>query len=623
MKYFLISIIFITAIFQDCFAQIHHEADPISFVLSVHNKLDFVELTALNGVSRPESNTDKLPLYAGYKLPFDKNGMTNGEWNHLKNGWHVWRLGVRVDDAKGINFYFNDLQLGKNEMLFVYSIDRSSVLGAFSETNNGKYFATEFIPGESVIIEFNTLINDGFIPFDIKNVGVSVLDISGNERGFGDSDDCEILVNCPEGDNWQDERNSVARILVSEGTSLFWCTGSLMNNTNLDATPYLLTANHCGENSSEEDYSGWVFYFNFQSEDCEMPVLEPDHHSMTGATLIAHANGSTSSGSDFKLLLLKDDVPDPYAPFYNGWDRTGNGATSGIGIHHPEGDLKMISTYSNPLVSTDYNNENPNENGNYWKVVWSETETGHGVTEGGSSGSPIFSQDGFVVGTLSGGRASCLSQDLPDYYGKFSYSWESNGPDSSQQLKPWLDPKDSGVERLKGSTIDSNLVLANFYANSTKIKVGQSVIFYNQSEGDINSYEWYFEGGNPDYSELEYPYSVEYNNAGEYDVMLIAKSYSGNDTLIISDYIHVLPTITPNPSSGKFLITFGDTIPTDLNINVTDLQGRNINFDSRPERFNTQYIYLGLQSSGIYLISIYSNGNREVLKASLIRQNKD
>jgi len=622
MKYFLIFIIFFATIFQDCFAQIHREADPISSTFAIRNHLPFIELSPSGDVSNPKAMADKQPLYAGYKIPFDQREMANGVWTHLKNGWHVWQLGIKLTEAKGLNCYFNNLQLSKGEMLFVYSEDRSIVLGAFTEANNGKYLATEFVPGEVVIIEFNTLISDEIIPFIIKSVGVSVLNISNAARGFGDSDDCEILVNCPEGDDWQDERNSVTRILVSEGESLFWCTGSLMNNTNLDATPYFLTANHCGENASEGDYSSWVFYFNFQSEDCEMPVFEPDHHSLSGATLLARANGSTNSGSDFKLLLLSDDVPDSYSPFYNGWDWSDDGATSGTGIHHPEGDLKMISTYYTPLVSTDYNNETPNEDGKYWKVIWSETETGHGVTEGGSSGSPLFSEDGYVVGALSGGRASCLSQDKPDYYGKFSYSWASNGADSSRQLKPWLDPKDSGIKRLRGSTIDSNTVLANFSANSTEIRVGRSVTFYNQSEGEITAYEWQFEGGVPDYSELENPPPVEYNNIGEFDVMLIAKSYAGNDTLIIKDYIQVLPTITPNPSTGYFKITFGDKVPDDLDIQVTDMQGRHINYYVSQSDESSIILNLSQQNSGVYLIAILTNGKREVMKATVIRQSK-
>jgi len=89
----------------------------------------------------------------------------------------------------------------------------------------------------------------------------------------------------------------------------------------------------------------------------------------------------------------------------------------------------------------------------HWKVVWVETPTNWGVTEGGSSGSPIFDEQGRIVGSLSGGLASCANPEGPDYYGKFSYHWESNGNHDTTRLKPWLDPDDTGTVILDGSTM--------------------------------------------------------------------------------------------------------------------------------------------------------------------------
>ena len=85
-----------------------------------------------------------------------------------------------------------------------------------------------------------------------------------------------------------------------------------------------------------------------------------------------------------------------------------------------------------------------------WRVFWASTDNGHGVTEGGSSGSPIFNQDGHIVGTLSGGSSYCDYPNYPDYYGKLSYHWLSNGAADNRRLKPWLDPTESGVTTLEG-----------------------------------------------------------------------------------------------------------------------------------------------------------------------------
>ena len=616
-NYFLLFIL-IFAFVSSGFCQISEKEDPVSSEQTVRQVVSFVKI--VSSIPEPEisSKVDNQPLYAGYKIELNETETKAGSWVALNSGWRVWRLGLTVENAEGLNVYFRDVKLQKGERLFIYNPSKTVLLGAFTDVNNGKFLATEFISGEKIIIEFNTKNLLATLPFEIEEVGVSVLNHSGTKSGFGGAGSCEILVNCPEGDDWKPERNGVARVLVSEGGGLYWCSGTLVNNTSQDGTPYFITANHCGQNADSADYSQWIFYFNYESRDCEFPVLEPPHQSISGAKLLAHANSSTSSGSDFKLLLLADEVPPEYEPYYSGWDRSGSGASAGVGIHHPEGDLKMISTYNDPLVSTNYNNPAPDGNGKYWMVHWSETESGHGVTEGGSSGSPIFSQGGYVVGLLSGGRASCSAQDQPDYYGKFSYSWESNGSDSAQQLKPWLDPVNLNVERLPGYNKDTLTFAANFSASTTEIKVGGSVNFFNQSQGDIIGYEWYFEGGIPNKSVSETPPTIRYSEVGEFDVMLVAKTNKNSDTLLVKDYIHVLPSLTPNPSAGHFSVNFGQEMPQELDIHVTDIRGKNVNFFMSEGFGNSVVIDLSQLSSGVYIIRVTADGNMETLKAMLI-----
>ena len=88
----------------------------------------------------------------------------------------------------------------------------------------------------------------------------------------------------------------------------------------------------------------------------------------------------------------------------------------------------------------------------HWRVIWAQTANGHGVTEGGSSGSPLFDNTGHIIGNLTGGESSCdtANLDKPDYFGKFSYSWSSCGPDSTWQLSYWLDPDSTGELVLEG-----------------------------------------------------------------------------------------------------------------------------------------------------------------------------
>jgi hypothetical protein len=181
---------------------------------------------------------------------------------------------------------------------------------------------------------------------------------------------------------------------------------------------------------------------------------------MTGAKLKAHGGNGGDTGSDFCLVLLNENVPDTFNVFFNGWNRKDTTSPSGVTIHHPGGDVMKISTYNQPLVTDNYlGNPNPC----HWRVSWIATPNGHGVTEGGSSGSPLFDNHGRIVGTLTGGDSSCdpAYLDSPDYYGKFSWSWDKNGADSTTRLKDWLDPDNTGILKIDGLPLGMPVITDN------------------------------------------------------------------------------------------------------------------------------------------------------------------
>lgn len=282
---------------------------------------------------------------------------------------------------------------------------------------------------------------------------------------FGDSQFCEVNVNCSEGNNYQDIKNSVVRILTKIGSAYFWCTGSIINNTSFDHTPYLLSAEHCALNASNfadsTDLSNWEFYFHYESQGCTSPASEGNlaNNKITGAFLRAHSHDNGGdTGSDFLLLELdlsfnNGVFPPSIDPYFAGWSRADVTSSSGVCIHHPEGDLKKISTSTTPSVSGEYGTTMTNT---HWLVTWSQTQHGHGVTEGGSSGSPYLNGNKQIVGTLTGGYASCSFNTGEDFYGKFSYHWDQNGTSASYRLKDWLDPQNTGALTLSGATLSDS-----------------------------------------------------------------------------------------------------------------------------------------------------------------------
>jgi len=398
------------------------------------------------------SGKHALPMRFAVSVPANIDFSKQATWSDLPNGGKVCRLSLIVPHAQALIVYYQKFRIPKGGQLFLYNHDKWQVIGAFTELTNlkGGAFANEMIQGEKLTLEYYQAEGVSELPeFVINEVGYvyRTAEYFFGQRGFGGSGACEVNVNCNEGQDWQNQKRSVARIIVKQGPSQYWCTGSLLNNTRYDNTPYFLTADHCGPNASVADLNQWVFYFNYEGPDCEDPVSDSAFNSntMVGATKKARSGGAGLE-SDFKLLLLNESVPESYHPYFNGWTAWNFSYESGVTIHHPQGDIRKISTYNTSLISASWGNT-PNT---HWKVVWAETDNGYGVTEGGSSGSPIYNNHYQVIGQLTGGDASCANLTGPDYYGKIAYSWDANSSADSTMLKPWLDPQNTGVHSMGG-----------------------------------------------------------------------------------------------------------------------------------------------------------------------------
>lgn len=89
--------------------------------------------------------------------------------------------------------------------------------------------------------------------------------------------------------------------------------------------------------------------------------------------------------------------------------------------------------------------------------------------------------------------------------------------------------------------------------------IATAVEFEDESLGDIISWNWTFEGGNPSSSTVQNPV-VTYNTQGEYDVRLIVYDGSVYDTLLNPEYILVItPPVQPNTPAGPTAICQDDT----------------------------------------------------------------
>jgi hypothetical protein len=595
------------------YSQISDGGKPLSFIrgeLDDSFPLILLEAPDVSKLIAEDSKTDAGvgPYQIATAIPVEIDLMKEGSWTSFSRSERVLRIGIESKGAKALILYYNHFSIPEGGRLFIFSADKKQLLGAFTSKNNpsGGYFATEMIKGDALVLEYQAPAFSNIDPV-IEIYQVHYVYRDADLQIKGQSGPCEVNVNCSEGDAWQNEKRSVAKIVLKAGSGTYLCTGALVNNVRQDSTPYFLTARHCGSSASLSDYSQWVFHFNYEAPHCEDPLQDPPSGTITGASLIAQAPDGPDNGSDFKLLSLSQKVPDNFNPYFSGWNRDGQASSSGVGIHHPKGDIKKISRYTDALVSTNYSSGGSNFNGLYWRVVWAETFHGHGVTEGGSSGSPIFDNTGKIVGTLTGGAASCSDLTAPDWYGKFSYHWSSNGISSDDRLSPYLDPDNSGTQSMNGFGYGS-LLSANFKTDTTVISIGGRVSFIDQSNGDPESWNWSFWGGSPSNYTGQSPSGIMYLDYGTYDVQLIAGKGSTSDTLLRSNYIRVTPNIYPNPAHNYVVVDFGRREVDFVSIEIFNLRGQVVRtYESDAPVSGIWKTPLGDITAGTYVLRIKTN----------------
>jgi PKD repeat protein len=250
----------------------------------------------------------------------------------------------------------------------------------------------------------------------------------------------------------------------------------------------------------------------------------------------------------------------------------------------------------------------------HWETYWTETANGYGVTEGGSSGSPLFNITGQVVGTLTGGGSYCSSPELSDFFGKISYGWQSNGTADSNQLRPWLDPAGTSATHLGGS-YNSVIPVARFSADTTTIPIGSTLSFYDLSINNPTGWHWYFEGGSPSEWEEQFPPAIAYNVYGQYTVRLVVTNSYGMDSLVKEGYLNVTALAFPNPTSGKLSILLGSGEHSGLSIQVFNVTGAKVSTNDFGDYSNSSVtLDLSDQPAGLYFITIRTDNTMQIQK---------
>jgi formylglycine-generating enzyme required for sulfatase activity len=396
---------------------------------------------------------------------------THGVWEDVDEDTLLWRVPITSPGALSLSLGFSRYSMPPGGRLYIYSADRTQVLGPFTAKDNKKHgqLWTALIHSDSIVVELVLpLLEVPKMQVELTYVNHGYRDPRASlvYQDLGDAASCQRNVACFEGDSRRDQIRSVARYQITRtgDGGVYYDTGVLLNTTAEDDRPYFLTAFHSFDelpkdqvlNDWEKAYAAsMIIYWNFQAATC-YENTGSESQQQHGAEFLAG-----NSQTDFVLVKLNDTPSPAFNVYYAGWDRTNVTPSSGFAIHHPRGDLKKISVESDPLISWSPSFVSGVNYGTCFYVVgW---DSGTGMTQDGSSGCPLFNSEKRVVGQLIGGAGTCADPgSTVSTFGPLYRSWSEGEPEllilddptlglnRETRLSDWLDPLNTGVASLDG-----------------------------------------------------------------------------------------------------------------------------------------------------------------------------
>jgi hypothetical protein len=211
------------------------------------------------------------------------------------------------------------------------------------------------------------------------------------------------------------------------------CTGTLLNNSRQDRTPYFLGASHCI--STQAIASTLQTWWNYRSASCNSSQRDGSFQIVNGGAQLLYANRDTDTS-----FMRLNGAPPANATFA-GWDASAPASlgASVFTIHHPASDWQKYSagaishfatcSFINPVTNFVSCIDATVGNSSFYMVAWSR-----GVAENGSSGAALFSSRGLVMGQLFSGTASCANPGGTESFGRFDLAFDA-------ALSRWLSPE--------------------------------------------------------------------------------------------------------------------------------------------------------------------------------------
>lgn len=218
-----------------------------------------------------------------------------------------------------------------------------------------------------------------------------------------------------------------------------------------------------------------------------------------------------------------------------------------------------------------------------------------------------------VSGIEGGGTQVCLDYEIPLFPTVILIA-----PDHSiveQYIWP-IPVAQVVISALENHGINANecSLIAEFTTNRNDICDHEQIQFLNQSQGNITTFEWTFEGGYPPTSNQENPVVI-YPSAGNFDVTLVVTNDNDESSLFEEDFIIVHNctsvddktdqrfSVSPNPSNGKITIRLPNS--EFIHLSVYNSSGQLV---QNTYIMDNEIIDLSHLKKGIYILKANSGG---------------
>ncbi len=385
------------------------------------------------GFSRPLSQPLGMRITASDAARFQRHG--GGFLAESFDGRRVWGTHLQVTGAWRVRLHLEKVSLPEGTRMWIWSLGRQPREFGLDLLGPDGDLWTPSVGGENVFLEIELPQGRTEGSLEIRQIGESFRIASNGAapaiKGpiFGALGECIKDANCYNSSTFDAidaARKGIAHLEFASGGDFYICSGGLLNDTVASSTiPYLLTANHCFSTQSET--SSLEAFWDYKTLSCNGGLPDPDNLPRSnGGTLLA-----SSANSDFTFLRL-NSIPGGRSLL--GWST--QNLANGTALHrisHPAPeDFIFPQSYSRATVNTSVSTCSgvPRP-----RFLYSKGNLGG--TFGGSSGSPVMIQGGYVVGQLLGACGSdpedgCDTSSNAEIDGAFSQTYSS--------IKSYIDP---------------------------------------------------------------------------------------------------------------------------------------------------------------------------------------